>query len=90
MNDAKPTPGPWRVTGASAPRIETERGEVVARLEAHGFADAALIASAPDLYAALERLLAECRDIGPTKGAAADSLAEAEMAARAALAKVKP
>jgi hypothetical protein len=62
MSESKATPGPWRkrINGAGRIVIEGGRAQVCQLLEgARGEADAALIASAPDLLTACKALLAK-------------------------------
>jgi len=92
----KHTPGPWKsdivqVTreffkgGRLVEGITTESGQIVA-ITGEGDADARLIAAAPDLLAALQRLVSGCDN-----NADADGNVDMDMAmfaeARAAIAK---
>lgn len=82
MSAAKHTPGPWQAAGR---HIVQDDGGVVAYVTAYASltprqkADARLIASAPDLLAALQKALEHC--IWP-----ASSISAAEAEARAAIA----
>ena len=60
----------WRVLGAGPFRVESERGEVIARFESHMVEEAQLLASAPDYREAL-RMIAE----GPVNLADAKAIA---------------
>jgi hypothetical protein len=54
MDAPKHTPGPWTIDGAhSGSEIIAEHGDIVAFVYEDNAANAALIAAAPDMYAAL-------------------------------------
>jgi len=69
MSGAQHTPGPWRqvinrdkTINVVGPHDDDYSSEKVALINGKGVANARLIAAAPDLLAALEGLLAECKD----------------------------
>jgi hypothetical protein len=77
MSGAKWTPGPWKVQSAFiGPLLITAHGQLIAKVGDADFKTAAgnaeLIASAPDLYEALERIMeyahagARICDVDPT------------------------
>ena len=82
------TPGPWTSEGLNiyAPAPATIRPHI-ARIIYGGNCDARLIASAPELLAALELALATLQRVHP--GGLFDSTAGTKDVARAAIAKAK-
>lgn len=84
---AKHTPGPWHAQGRE---VVSEDGTLIAKTSFGGACheDAALMAAAPDLLAALSRLVGERM---PCPTATGHALADCPWcAARAALAKADP
>jgi hypothetical protein len=84
------TPGPWTLEereGCGGYRLEDLDGCHIAYLEATQFVDeredpeqeanCRLIAAAPDLYAALERILGDCAHDAKIYGTVTDALAKA-------------
>ncbi len=62
MSEAKFTPGPWRVRFGNIGHVTAENGALVAKCQrltslCNLQANAHLIAAAPDLYEALERVI---------------------------------
>lgn len=94
MADTKFTPGPWKWDEAAGCFILNSNGEIVAEIDCckGNRGDGPLIAAAPDMYEALEEIIAMNRQH------AEDEYGDAERAeawayvtlARAALAKARP
>lgn len=90
MSDTTHTPGPWTVSQPSEKYIDTATGSVAALTYGATKADAHLIAAAPDLLAALTKLVANW-DANHIPSAL-DDLSPPNLdigAARAAIAKAK-
>ena len=92
----KHTPGPWQISSTDSSEIETAQGEIllVCRLSEDGDgnenpADARLIASAPDLLAALEAAEKLLTDFTQDSNAEGDSFVSTRNQLRAAIAKAK-
>ena len=92
MSTAKFTPGPWNVLNPD--QVRGLKGEFVADCLCHArrkdtdSANAALIAAAPDLLAALEHTFAALEDARPRLGEQ-HHYADAIHTARAAIARAK-
>ncbi|MCP1243011.1 hypothetical protein [Acetobacter lambici] len=89
MSEAKFTPGPWRVRFGNIGHVTAENGALVSKCQrltslCNLQANARLIAAAPDLYGALERVVNVSAEIAPE---AQDANVFAD--ARAALAKAQ-
>ena len=100
MTDTKHTPGPWVISGSSIWNPDTHRaiyasgGKAINQRDEEGQANAALIAAAPDLLAALEALEARAVEmrklINPKTWSDLENMATVEIInARAALALAK-
>ena len=66
MTDASHTPGPWAVSQPSGNYIAAPTGGIAALTYGATKADAHLIAAAPDLLAAMQRIV-ECAGEGDLK-----------------------
>ena len=89
MSEIKPTPGPWAVARMTPCRVDTASGSISiswssnndsGAREREAEANARLIAAAPELLEALQKMLPELRGLSIVSDTAAEMLREAEAA----------
>lgn len=88
MSAPKFTPGPWKLDGGDPRYVRSVKTkEYIAARQSSNPADSALLAAAPELYEAMERICEAHRRDTPLRAAAMEN---AYTLARAALAKAAP